>query len=178
MHPSHTRWSFFIHPVSKLKTFGDYLKKYRLENDLNISEFHRLTGVSQPYLSLLEASEKVPSKKIIEKLSHGMAENPLVRAAIEAEMLELAGYKPLPKKSNQQTKDYLKEIEEGRLIRGFEEEIRELSIELSNLKSKINLNYIFEENPNFQLDGTYLNKKELIALKYFLLGLRAIREDT
>lgn len=51
-------------------TFGDNLKKYRLEKKIGINELGRRIGVSGAYISALEAGRKQnPSLDIIEKLS-------------------------------------------------------------------------------------------------------------
>lgn len=52
-------------------TFGDNLKKYRLEKKIGINELGRRIGVSGAYISALEAGRKQnPSLDIIEKLSN------------------------------------------------------------------------------------------------------------
>lgn len=67
--------------MSENNTFGSYFKNYREENNLTVRDLHRMTSVSQPYITQLECG-KIPSKKIINKLSKGMAENEIVQAAI------------------------------------------------------------------------------------------------
>ncbi|OPJ65753.1 helix-turn-helix transcriptional regulator [Clostridium chromiireducens] len=54
-------------------TFGNNLKKYRIEKNIGINELGRKVGVSGAYISSLEAGKKQnPSLDIIDKLSSAL----------------------------------------------------------------------------------------------------------
>lgn len=73
-------------------SFGEILKNYREAKNMSLSELHRKTGVSQPYLSQLENGKK-PSKKIIFKLLWGLCEDePKEFIGMYGILMDVAGY--------------------------------------------------------------------------------------
>ncbi|PLR79711.1 hypothetical protein CVD25_06435 [Bacillus canaveralius] len=75
--------------------FGKYLREYREANGLSISGLHRITGVSQPYLSQLESGTKSPSRKTIHKIAAGLTDDldtETTFSAMYKELLKRAGY--------------------------------------------------------------------------------------
>lgn len=161
-------------------TFGKYLKKYREMNNLTVRDLSRMTEVSQPYLSQLEGG-KVPSIKTIKKLAHGMSDNPIVRVAILKEMLSIAGY-PIDSISvldteakNQNEQESVKQEE---IINEFLSEIKELRTKLHKLETDFDLNTLEKKDLNIKYNNVPLSSKEKIALQYFLVALKAIREET
>ncbi|WP_153464812.1 helix-turn-helix domain-containing protein [Sediminibacillus terrae] len=61
--------------MSNDNLFGKYMKEYRDSKGLSISDLHKITGVSQPYLSQLEKGTKKPSRKIISKIAARLTDN-------------------------------------------------------------------------------------------------------
>ncbi|MGN4127239.1 helix-turn-helix domain-containing protein [Lysinibacillus sphaericus] len=73
-------------------SFGDFLREYRKGNDLSTNDLHKITGVSQPYLSQLENGKK-PSKKMIHKIASGLTKNNQSEfKKLYKELLSAAGY--------------------------------------------------------------------------------------
>lgn len=70
--------------MSEKNPFGEFLKNYRSERSLSTTDLHRMTGVSQPYLSQIENGKK-PSIKIVEKISSGLGLN-------YYQLMKIAGY--------------------------------------------------------------------------------------
>ncbi|MEK5100929.1 helix-turn-helix domain-containing protein [Cytobacillus sp. FSL M8-0252] len=88
-------------------TFGKYLREYREVNGLSISDLHRITGVSQPYLSQLENGTKSPSRKVIHRIAAGLTDS------LDTETTFGTMYKILLEKAGFNTEwDYLNEIED------------------------------------------------------------------
>ena len=50
---------------SKNVTLGEVVKKYRIEHDLSLRDFSRISGVSNGYISMLEKNEHPKTKKPI-----------------------------------------------------------------------------------------------------------------
>ena len=73
--------------------FGEYLKQFREENNLSTNELHKITGVSQPYISQLENGGKKPSRKIIHRIASGLSRDDKEKfGEAYKELLEKAGY--------------------------------------------------------------------------------------
>ena len=159
-----------------IKSLGDYLKNYRKENHLKIIDLQKMTGISHPYLSQIE-SGKIPSKKTIDRLAKGMAHNEFIQSAIKAEMLNLAGYKAIADSPDEIFGEDLKKVKEGKAIQAYEKKIKDIEDELNHLKNHLDLNSILEKDFLITFDKKELSAKELKALKHFLLGIRALREN-
>lgn len=81
--------------MSDNNSFGKYLRELREAYGLSISGLHRLTGVSQPYLSQLENGTKKPSMSIIHKIASGLTDNVESNISFKVmykELLKKAGY--------------------------------------------------------------------------------------
>ena len=77
----------------EVKSLGEYLYQYRMKNKLSVHNLHEITGVSQPYLSQIESGGKIPSRKVVDKISRGIANNDKIDIKnIHNELLKLAGY--------------------------------------------------------------------------------------
>src|SRR5699024_5437033 len=69
-----------------MATFGEEIKKLRLERNLSIRETARRSDVSHAYLSQLENNRrKIPTIEILLKISNGLGVS-------EKEIMDLAGY--------------------------------------------------------------------------------------
>lgn len=77
----------------ELNSLGDYLYQYRAKNKLSVQSLHEITGVSQPYLSQIESGSKTPSRRIIERIARGIANNDEIGIEeLHNKLLRLAGY--------------------------------------------------------------------------------------
>lgn len=56
---------------------GDFIKNKREEKGLNITSLSRLSGVSRPYLSQIEAGKRKPSSDILNKIAKPLGVSPL-----------------------------------------------------------------------------------------------------
>lgn len=77
----------------EVNSIGDFLYQYRSKNKLSVQNLHEITGVSQPYLSQIESGGKIPSRKIVDKIAQGIANNDGINIKeIHNKLLKLAGY--------------------------------------------------------------------------------------
>lgn len=156
--------------------FGEYLKRCRKELDISLSDLHRLTGVSQPYLSQIE-SGKIPSRKTILKLANGMGKDVLEIATYETNMLSLAGYKTSPEPGEESFDEYMNTLNETPFIESSDSEVQRLELEIEKLQSIINLNKIIDDKAKIFLDDEELSPDEKTMLIFNLLSIRAVRES-
>lgn len=73
-----------------MSEIGDFIKRIRIENEMNITDLARLSGISRPYLSQIESGKRNPSNDLLYKLSKALDVSYSV-------MLEKAGDKELAK---------------------------------------------------------------------------------
>ncbi len=106
--------------MSEKNPFGDFLKNYRSERSLSTNDLHRMTGVSQPYLSQIENGKK-PSIKIIEKISAGLGLNYF-------QLMKIAGYM-----KKEDSEDLIKRSSERRQI--LEQVTQELPLHLQHFEN-------------------------------------------
>jgi transcriptional regulator with XRE-family HTH domain len=64
----HTYYSDFNSEIS----FGQLLKKIRLNNSITMKDLSKSSGVSQSYISQLESGVRLPSKDVVHKLAHSL----------------------------------------------------------------------------------------------------------
>src|SRR5690625_7273924 len=73
-----------------MSEIGDFIKRIRIENEMNITDLARLSGISRPYLSQIESGKRNQSNALLYKLSKALDVSYSV-------MLEKAGDKELAK---------------------------------------------------------------------------------
>lgn len=79
--------------VMKEDNFGDFIYNYRTKHKFTFQNLHEITGVSQPYLSQLENGTKNPSRKVVDRIAKGIANNDNIEISqIHNTLLRLAGY--------------------------------------------------------------------------------------
>lgn|SRR5699024_477527 len=77
----------------KENSIGRYLYDYRTERKLSAQNLYEITGVSQPYLSQIENGDKTPSRKVVDKIARGIANNEGIDIKeIHNKLLKMAGY--------------------------------------------------------------------------------------
>lgn len=78
--------------------FNEYLRKIRKEKGLSVRGLSKLSGVSHPYLSQLEAGKYNPKRDIISKLAKGLG-------VPEYSLMRKAGYIPQGETKKEEMKD-------------------------------------------------------------------------
>ncbi|MGA3678233.1 helix-turn-helix domain-containing protein [Lysinibacillus agricola] len=147
-------------------SFGEVLRNYRETKNMSLSELHRKTGVSQPYLSQLESGKK-PSKKIIFKILWGLCEDePKEFIGMYGILMDVAGYEVKPEQ---------KEILEKAMI-----EYSTLSREIDYIEAQIalfqnELKWWERENLDPRIDTAGKNK--VIDKLEKLVSESAIRKE-
>lgn len=155
--------------------FGEYLKQFREENNLSTNELHKITGVSQPYISQLENGGKKPSRKIIHKIAIGLTDD------IESEPFGTV-YKRLLEKAGYSTDwKYLNEIEDLEDLKASPRLVQQAVENFNNnISTPIYLNENNEGNFYFFKNDGFLNEDDARELnnmiKGFLFGRKFIGE--
>ena len=173
-------------------SFGDFVRYIRKMNNVTMKELSNVSGVSQPYLSLVENNKNNPSDEVIRGISHGISElSPEVNEEeLSNQLAEAQNYfteKALRNAiaSYNSTAGIKSEVEKAKDTVNLDLVMKyfdvEKQIEENFLKresgEKIHINDRFH-NYTILLDEKELTPKEINMLQAMLLGIREKRKES
>lgn len=138
-----------------MSSLGEKLKQLRKEKKLTLTQLSELTGISQPYLSQIEADKKNPSAVYLHKLSDSL-EVPY------SSLIKLTGKADFIDKYNQQV------LEQGQSERYVSKVVPIDTVRLEALEAATDLQLLLQqesitllaENIRPSFNGHYLSKEE------------------
>lgn len=138
-----------------MSSLGGKLKQLRKDKSMTLNQLSELTGISQPYLSQIEADKKSPSAVYLHKLSDalGVPYSSLIKLSGKAEFIEKYNQQVLEQGQSELYVSKIVPIDTVRL------EALETATDLQMLLQQESITLLAENiRPSF--NGHYLNKEE------------------